>query len=379
MPDPDPNRPTVAVDLRALVPEATGIGVYTRSLLDVLAAPGRPGGGYRYLGLAQRPVRGAEALAAAGVALETQPAPLGVLWQQTRLPQRLAAGDVDLFWSPLATLPWRCPVPAVVTVPDLTAILFPEAHTAKVRWSILPFLGRSLATARRVVAISRATAADIAFQFPEARDKVRVVPNGLDPRFRPGTADSIAATRAELGAPDGYLLAVGTLEPRKNLPTLLTAWEALADADPATPPLVLAGGAGWETRSFRRRLAALEARGLRHLGRVDDERLLALYQAATVFAYPSLYEGFGLPVLEAMACGVPVVTSDVSSLPEVAGDAALLVDPRDAKSLAAALHRLLGDPGLRSDLAARGIARAGQFSWQKTAAGMEEVFREALG
>lgn len=370
-----PSRPTVAVDLRALVPEATGIGVYTRSLLGELAAPG---GGFGYLGLSQRPVREAGELAAAGVALEVQPAPLGVIWQQTRLPARLAAGDVDLFWSPLATLPWRCPVPAVVTVHDLTAVLFPEAHTARVRWSILPFLARSLATARRVVAISQATAADLAFHFPEARDRLRVVPNGVDARFRPGSPDAIAATRRELGAPDGYLLAVGTLEPRKNLPTLLTAWEALADADPGFPPLVLAGGAGWETRSFRRRLAALEARGLRHLGRVDDDRLLALYQAASAFAYPSLYEGFGLPVLEAMACGVPVVTSDVSSLPEVAGGAALLVDPRDAGALAGALHRLVTTPSLAADLAARGQAQAGRYTWRRTAAGMEEVFGEAL-
>jgi glycosyltransferase involved in cell wall biosynthesis len=373
-----PARPTVAVDLRALVPEATGIGVYTRSLLGELAAPGRPGGGFGYLGLSQRPVRGAGELAASGVALEVQPAPLGVVWQQTRLPARLAAGDVDLFWSPLATLPWRCPVPAVVTVHDLTAVLFPEAHTVRVRWSILPFLARSLATARRVVAISEATAADLAFHFPESRGKLRVVPNGVDPRFRPGSPESIAATRRELGAPNGYLLAVGTLEPRKNLPTLLTAWETLADADPDAPPLVLAGGAGWETRGFRRRLAALAPRGLRHLGRVDDDRLLALYQAASIFAYPSLYEGFGLPVLEAMACGVPVVTSDVSSLPEVAGGAALLVDPRDPRALAAALHRLLTTPALAADLAARGRAQAARYTWAKTAMGMEEVFREAL-
>lgn len=373
-----PTRPTVAVDLRALVPEATGIGVYTRALLGELAAPGRAGGGFAYLGLSQRPVRGAAELTAAGVALETQPAPLGVLWQQTRLPARLAAGDVDLFWSPLATLPGRCPVPAVVTVHDLTAVLFPEAHTARVRWSILPFLTRSLATARRVVAISESTAADLAFHFPETRGRLRVVPNGVDARYRPGSAESIAATRRELGAPDGYLLAVGTLEPRKNLPTLLTAWEALADADPGFPPLVLVGGAGWETKAFRRRLAALGPRGLRHLGRVDDERLLALYQAASAFAYPSLYEGFGLPVLEAMACGVPVVTSDVSSLPEVAGGAALLVDPRDPRALAAALHRLLTTPTLAADLAARGQAQAARFTWAKAAAGMEEVFREAL-
>ncbi|HUO85979.1 MAG TPA: glycosyltransferase family 1 protein [Thermoanaerobaculia bacterium] len=369
--------PTIAVDLRALVPEAAGIGVYTRSLLDVLAAPGRPGG-FRYLGLSQRAVRGGDELAAGGVSLEVQPAPLGVLWQQTRLPARLAAGDVDLLWSPLATLPWRPPVPSVVTVHDLTALLFPEAHTARVRWSMLPFLARSLATARQVVAISQATAADVAVHFPEVRDRLRVVPNGVDRRYRPAGADEVAAIRAGLGAPDGYLLAVGTLEPRKNLGTLLTAWEALAAADRAFPPLVLVGGAGWETRSFRRRLAELERRGLRHLGRVDDDRLLALYQGATAFAYPSLYEGFGLPVLEAMACGVPVVTSDVSSLPEIAGDAALLVDPRDASALARALRRLIDEPALAADLAARGRIRAAEFSWERTAAAMEDVFREAL-
>ncbi|HYG63099.1 MAG TPA: glycosyltransferase, partial [Thermoanaerobaculia bacterium] len=235
-----PDRPTIAVDvpkvvvdLRALVPEPTGIGVYTRSLLLELA--GRDGG-LHYLGMAHRQPRGAEELTAAGIALEHQPAPLGVLWQQLTLPRRLARGDADLLWSPLITLPLRCPLPAVATIHDLTTLLLPEAHRLKVRWSILPFLRPSLEQARRLVTISKATADDIAFHFPQCAGKVRVVYPGIDPELQPGTPDEIEATRRELGAPHGYLLYVGTLEPRKNVGAILDAWAGLRDADPATPP-----------------------------------------------------------------------------------------------------------------------------------------------
>lgn len=371
--------PTVAVDLRALVPEATGIGVYTRELGLALARRG----GCRLLGLAHRPPRGADELAAAGVRIEHQPAPLGVLWQQLRLPRRLRRGDADLFWSPLGTLPWSCPLPAVVTVHDLTPLLFPRAHTAKVRWSQIPFLERSLATARRVVADSASTARDLAFHFPETAGRTRIVHPGVAPEFRPGEADAIAALRAELDAPDGYLLSVGTLEPRKNLAALLDVWESLRAEDEGTPPLVLAGGAGWGSRDLARRIQALGAPadgGPRavHVGRVDRERLVALLQAARLFVYPSLYEGFGLPPLEAMACGVPVVTSDSSSLPEVVGDSGLTVPPHDRAGLRQAISRLLADDGLSADLADRGRRRAAGFTWDAAAAALEEVFAEAL-
>jgi glycosyltransferase involved in cell wall biosynthesis len=370
-----PRHPTVAVDLRALVPAATGIGVYTRSLLLALAARN----GMRYLGLAHRAPREAEELEAAGIAVERQEAPLGVLWQQLRLPRRLAAGDVDLFWSPLITLPLRCPVPAVATVHDLTALLFPEAHTLKVRWSLLPFLRPSFERARRLVAISEATARDLAFHFPQCKQKVRVVYPGIDAEFRPGAPEEIAATRRELGAPEGYILYAGTLEPRKDAGALLDAWVALRAEDPQTPPLVLAGPYGWRSERLARRIAELEPAGLRALGRVERGRLVRVFQAARVFVYPSLYEGFGLPAAEALACGVPVVAANTSSLPEVVGDAGLLVEPGDAGALAARLRALLADPGLAAELGARGVERAARFRWKRAAAEMEEVFREALG
>jgi glycosyltransferase involved in cell wall biosynthesis len=366
--------PNIAVDLRALVPEATGIGVFTRSLLLALARRG----GMRFLGLAHRPLRDAGELAAAGVTLEHQPAPLGVLWQQLLLPQRLARGDVDLLWSPLITLPLSCPVPAVATVHDLTAVLFPETHRAKVRWSLLPFLRPSLERARRLVADSKATADDLAFHFPQCAGKVRVVYPGIDPEFRPGDPEEIAATRRELGAPAGYLFYAGTLEPRKNVGAVLEAWEALREADPQALPLVLAGPYGWGSQALMRRIERLRPLGLQALGRVDRARLVRLFQAARVFVYPSFYEGFGLPPAEALACGVPAVVSNRSSLPEVVGDAGIQVEPGDPEALALALQDLLANPGREAELRACATEQAGRFRWDRAAQEMEEVFIEAL-
>ncbi|MGD2116446.1 MAG: glycosyltransferase family 1 protein [Acidobacteriota bacterium] len=375
---------TVAVDLRALVPEPTGIGVYTLEMLRALSARG----GFDYVGLAHREPRGARELAALGVALEHRRAPLGVLWQQALLPRRLAAGDLDLLWSPLQTLPRSSPVPAVVTVHDLTVLLMPDVHRAKVRWSQVPFLQRSFQTARRVVAVSESTARDLRFHFPEAfardADKLRVVPEGVSEDFRPAGDAERRAIREEIGCPGGYLLYAGTLEPRKNVAALLDAWLALRAQDAGAPPLVLAGGYGWRSRGLVRRIERLRAhpdlRGELHvLGRVDRSLLLRLFRAATVFAYPSHYEGFGLPVVEAMASGVPVVTSDVSSLPEVLGDAGLTARPEEPGAIAGAVRKILDDPPLARELAARGLERARRFRWDVAAERMEEVFEEALG
>lgn len=366
--------PRVAVDLRALVGRPSGIGFFTLSLLSELARQGQGS----YVGMAQASVYGQEQLTAAGVDLEVHRAPLGLVWQQLVLPRRLRQGDVDLLWSPLLTLPIRLETPAVVTVHDLTPLLFPEAHSLKVRASFAPFIRPTVESARRVVVDSEATARDLRAQFPQARDKVLVVYPGVDPEFEPAPEPLVQEFRDELDCPDGYVLFVGTLEPRKNVPLLLEAWAALKSADPTFPPLVLAGSYGWKSRRLVRRIRSLEPLGVRYLDHLSRDRLIRLIQSARTLILPSLYEGFGLPAAEAMACGVPTVVAESASLPEVVGDAGLLFESGDPSALASAMGRVVRDPVLAAELALRGPERARRFSWQRAAEQMADVFSEAL-
>lgn len=366
--------PRIAVDLRAALDEPTGIGVYTRALLSALARRGA----FELLAMAHRPPRHDGWLREHGISFEAQASPYGVLWQQLRLPRRLARGDVDLFWSPLQTLPLLGTVPSVVTVHDLTTLLLPETHRLKVRLTQVPFLARSLALARRIVTVSEATAADVRRFFPEVGERVRVIWAGTEPRFAPASTEQVEATRRELGFPRGYILYVGTLEPRKNVELLLEAWLALRAEHEDTPPLVLAGGYGWKSRALLGRLQELSESGVRLLGRLSDDEHLRVLQAARVFVYPSLYEGFGLPAAEALACGIPTIVARTGSLPEVVGEAALLVDAHDPGELTEALQRVLAEPVLASELATRGPRQAARFSWERSAAELEAVFLEVL-
>lgn len=368
------SRPTIAVDLRALVGVPSGIGFYTQSMLRRLAD--REWG--RYIGMAHRPIVDGRLLVEAGISMEAHGGPLGVWWQQLMVPRRLQRGDIDLFWSPITTLPVRLTVPGVVTVHDLTTLLHPETHRLKVRLSVLPFLKNTLSRASYIAADSAATADDLRSYWPACGEKIEIIYPGIDAEFRPGAPQDIAATREEVSCPDGYILYSGTLEPRKNLGTLLTAWEGLRQTRPGTPPLVLTGPYGWRSRDLLGRIEGLAGQGLHYLGRVSRARLVSLMQAASIFVYPSLYEGFGLPPAEAMACGIPTIASDRSSLPEVVGDAGLLFDPEDPAALAAAIQRLLDEPNLSTELGNRGWRRSQTFRWERAAELMEQLFRRTL-
>lgn len=294
----------------------------------------------------------------------------------------LARVGIRVFHSPdTLGFPLTCQrsVARVVTIHDLIPQLFPQSVTRGhrlIRCAMLPLVVKR---ADRLIAVSQATARDLLEMFPNAASKVRVVYSGVDSRFAPAPLHEVAALRRRLGLPSEYVLYLGTLSPRKNLDGLFEAYELLHQRKADVPPLVVAGKPGWLWEPIMRRADAL---GLRtrviFCGFVPDEGLPALLTGATLFALPSLYEGFGLPVLEAMACGTPVVTSDRSSLPEVAGDAAHLVDPKSPEAIADGIRRVLHDDPYRAELRRRGFDRAHAFRWELTARQTVAVYREAL-
>jgi len=280
-------------------------------------------------------------------------------------------------------VPLRCACLQVATVHDMAWLLFPasveEPRRSYYRW-LVP---RSLERVDAIVANSRSTAADTAKFFPRTADKIAVTPFGT-PRWASGRIGRPDPVSRREGRP--FFLFVGTLEPRKNLPRLLDAYEAFLSGEAARqagesslPELVFAGGAGWKDAGLRQHMASLRDRGhLRVLGYCEQDRLWDLYRQARALVFPSLYEGFGLPILEAMAAGLPVLTSRRSGMAEVAGQAALLVDPEDPADIASGLARLAFDGDLCADLAARGPAWAQQWSWHRTADLTVDLYRRLL-
>ena len=279
-----------------------------------------------------------------------------------------AARDAGVFLSTNSYLTaWFLRPPSVVIVYDLVPWIGgarAQRRAALIeRATIRPAIRRASA----LVCISQATCDDLLEAFPSAAGKATVAPLAADASFFAVPApEDLAALRAQLDLQRPFVLAVGTLEPRKNLPRLISAYARLPAGVRAAHDLVIVGPAGWEMEDTLR--AAQLGGDVRILGHVSDTQLALLLAACEVFAYPSLYEGFGLPVLEAMAAGAAVVTSGISSLPEVGGDAVVYVDPHDESSIAAGLLGLLDDPARRAQLGERARERAGTFSWDRFAA-----------
>ncbi len=301
--------------------------------------------------------------------------PLRILWEQGVQPATLWRERVDLVHAPVNVGPLVRTCPVVVTVHDLSFLLYPGTFRAAHRLYQSLLACHTARRADRVIAISASTRDDVVRHFGVPAERIEVVPNGVDDAFHPLPADAVAAFRREKGLPERFLLCVGTLEPRKNIPRLL---EALARV-PEAPPLVLCGGKGWYYDAI---FATIERLGLRqrvHLpGYVQPAELPLWYNAASWFIYPSLYEGFGLPALQALACGTPSIVSRASSLPEVVGSAALLVDPLDVDAIAATLAQALQDETLAGSLRQAGRERASQFSWSHTAEETVAVYRAVL-
>ncbi|MFQ6058834.1 MAG: glycosyltransferase family 4 protein [Anaerolineae bacterium] len=308
---------------------------------------------------------------------ESRVMPFPRLWTHLRLSWEIARRSPDILFVPAHVLPLIHPRRSVVTVHDLGYLYYPRAHRPFDRWYLHWSTFYHVRAACHLIADSQATRDDLIRHYRAVPERVTVVYPGCDEIFRPVTdANRLARVKKRYGFRGDYVLHVGTLQPRKNLERLL---EAFAHLD-GELQLVLAGKRGWlYDRIFRR----VEELGLGDrvlfAGHVPQEDLPALMSGARLLAMPSLYEGFGLPVVEAMACGTPVVCSNASSLPEVAGDAALLVDPLDVEGMAAAMERVLGDDELRAELIERGFERAKKFSWERCARQTLAVLEKAGG
>lgn len=266
---------------------------------------------------------------------------------------------------------------SVLTIHDLSSLTMPGLNRRG--WLSHRLFGRtSCRNADRVIAISEHTKRDLMQHHQVEEEKIRVVPNGLSARFQPATPAEVIRVRGALTGGRPFLLFVGVLQPRKNVPVLLRAYAA-ARAQGLDRPLVIAGGKGWGYEPIFALVEELKLHdAVIFTGRVDDAELPALYGAAEVFVFPSLYEGFGWPPLEAMASGTPVICSNASSLPEVVGDAAILVEPNDIAGFTAQLLRVTGDVALQTELRTRGLQRAALFSWERCATQVWQVYREIL-
>jgi glycosyltransferase involved in cell wall biosynthesis len=371
----------IGIDYTAAVRQGAGIGRYTRELVRVLAELDRDNdyalfaatGGQR---LADR---------AWPTNFQMRSVPLSdralaILWHRLRLPLwvELVTGAVDIFHSPDFVLPPLHRARTLVTVHDLSFIRYPECADVNLRAYLNKVVPRSVHRADLVLADSQNTKDDLVELLGVEANKIEVIYPGVEERFRPIEDQTVLEqVRRRYNLPPRFILGLGTLQPRKNFATLVEAFADLRFAI-CDLRLVIAGGKGW---LYDEIFVAVERLGLEEQvvfpGFVADEDLPALYNLAELFVFPSLYEGFGIPPLEAMACGTPVVTSNASSLPEVVGEAGLIVEATDTRALAEAMKRVLEDNALREGMIAKGLEQARKFTWEKSVSKLLSLY-EAL-
>ena len=379
----------IGVDARSLSGQSTGVGRYVKNLVGHMLALDSS---MRFRLYIPAELEDAEAIDNPGAAGQIETVVLRTplldrtslwnnvfVWNHLRLPAHLARHPVDLLHCPFYTLPALCPAPAVVTIHDITFELHPEWYTRRARLAFSGFAAASARKARHVLTVSGCSRDDIIAAYHLEPSRVTAVPLAPDPEFRPVTdPGEVAAVKARYGISSEYLLHVGSITPRRNMSRLLEAFASARRRRPGLT-LVLAGRVEPPSPPVE---VEIQRKGLTGAvsvtGYVRPGDLPALYSAAAAVVYPSLYEGFGLPVLEAMACGAPVLASDTSCFPEVAGDAALLVDPRNTHALAEGMSAILADDALRRRLVGAGLARSAAFTWERTARATLAVYRLAL-
>jgi glycosyltransferase involved in cell wall biosynthesis len=359
-----------------------GISRYTVDLIHALTSSHRSSGVDVTLlttcSLAASPIGGSDAhhrLAA------SRHLPGLMTWGNVALRQAAQRLDLDVIHDPTGLTPLLFGAGrarTVVTVHDVFAWSIPGHSTLADTLIYRHWLPRVLPRVNAVITVSHASKTDIVRHLGVPADRVHVTYEGVRHFYGRASVDRTSKVRAQYGLPSNYVLSVGSVEERKNLRRLLQACARLWTAGEERP-LVVVGARRWKYSKIMDTVQEMDLEGrVIFTGYVSDEDLPAIYSAADLFVFPSLYEGFGLPPLEAMACGTPVVCSNTASLPEVVGDAAIMVDPHDVEALAEAMHSVLTDPDLAEDLRRRGLERAARFTWERTARETVEVYREVL-
>jgi len=374
----------IAIDYTAAIRQGAGIGNYVRSLVDAMLA--QDSRNHYTLLTSGRPTREHPFPKADNVRGRSIIIPdryLNILWYRWRLPLHATffTGQADIYHGPDFVLPpINGKVRKVVTVHDLAFLEHPEYAVPQLAAFLKKVVPEAVAAADVVAAVSQSTSQTLIEHFRIPPEKITIIPNGIRSYFRRITDPILlAATRHKFGLKHPLVLGVGTLEPRKNHLGLIKAFhKAQSAAGNRSRPamLALAGGPGWLYNETQQLIAKLKLENkIRFLGRVSELELITLYSMADVFAFPSFFEGFGVPPIEAMACGAPVVTSNTSSLPEVVGDAALLIDPYNTGELARAMLQVLENEQLREELRQKGYARAQHFTWPTSASKMLSVYQ----
>jgi glycosyltransferase involved in cell wall biosynthesis len=372
----------IALDYTAGIRQGAGVGQYVRSLVTALLA--QDASNKYTLITSGRPTKEHSFPTASNVRGRSVFIPdryLNVLWYRWRVPlyANCITGLADIYHGlDFGLPPLIGRVHKVVTVYDLAFLQHPETAIPSLAAYLNKVVPESVAAADVVAAISHATKLALIEHYKVPPEKITVIPCGIAPHFQRITDTALLeATQRKFDLQRPLILSVGTLEPRKNHLGLIKAFYEVQKSKESSAMLALVGGQGWLYEETQRIVTELKLENkVRFLGRVSDLELITLYSLADVFAFPSFFEGFGMPPLEAMACGTPVITSNTSSLPEVTGDAAILVDPHDTNAIANAITRILGDEQLREELRQKGYLQAQRYTWSKAAGKMLSVYQK---
>jgi glycosyltransferase involved in cell wall biosynthesis len=369
----------IVFDGTTLTPGRTGVGYYSEHLLQHLAREVVTTGDELVV-VSNKPIDTQAPLPSHVRVHDGHRFPIRIGWMQLRAASALDALRPDVAHFTNGMIPIGTPVATVVTVHDMSLRLYPGCHPVRRLLLNRPLMHLAIRQASSIVTVSNSARRDLLRLHGVAPDRVAVVHEAASPAFRPIVDRArLEDVRARYKLPRQFMLYVGTIEPRKNLTRLMTAFAAARKAG-IPHHLVCVGPYGWSSRDLAGRIDRLGIEGAVHFtGYVPFEDLPAIYNLGEFFAFPSLYEGFGLPVVEAMACGIPVLTSTTSSLGEIAGDAAVTIDPLDTDAMTDAIVRLATDADLRRDVAERGVRRARSFSWEQTARDMLAVYHRAAG